>query len=178
MQLIQRYPSYFTSVSTGILSDINWHYSHNKSLPTLSGAMEIPPVIYKSDKKPAVRQCMEIQQKQCMYIHRYPWVEQAGKIYCRIWVGTLGSIQLWGKSFCQYPGDTVTFQRHSQVCDSALPQWLWWPRSKFFVCLGGGKASSSMKWLSMSRTLNSFLVWKPLLGLLSPRKLKQNSSWR
>lgn len=101
MKLIQVFTSNFTSVSTGILSDVNWHHSTNISVPTLSGAMEIPPLIYTMWQKAViVRQCMEIQQEQCRYIHRYPWVEQAGKIYCRIWLGALGSVQSRGKSFC------------------------------------------------------------------------------
>lgn len=116
--------------------------------------MEIPPVIYTSDKAMIVRHCMEILQKQCRYFHRYSWVEQANKIYGRIWAVALGSVLLWGKPFCQHPGDTVTFQHHSEVCDSALPQWPWWPWRKFFVCLDGGKASSSIKWHSTSRRLN------------------------
>lgn len=84
MKSVQVYTSNFTSISTGILSYLNWHHSLNKSMPTLSDAMEIPPVIYTSDKAMAVRHCMEIQQKQCRYFHRYSGVEKAGKTYCRI----------------------------------------------------------------------------------------------
>lgn len=80
MKLIQVHTSNFTSVSRGILSDLNWHHSLNKSMTTLSDATEIPPVIYTFDKGMIVRHCMEIQQKQCRYIHRYPRVEQASKI--------------------------------------------------------------------------------------------------
>lgn len=44
---------------------------------------------------------------------------------------------------------------HRQVCGSAIPQWPWWPWRKSFVCLGRGKASSSIKWHSSSRRLNA-----------------------
>lgn len=44
MKLIQVHVSNSTSVSTGILSAVNWHHLVSKSLTTLSGAMEIPPV--------------------------------------------------------------------------------------------------------------------------------------
>lgn len=52
MKLIQVYTSNLTSVNAGISSDVNWHHSLSKSVPTLSGATEIPPVIYTCDKKP------------------------------------------------------------------------------------------------------------------------------
>lgn len=133
MKSVQVHTSNFPSVTTRILNDLNWHHSLNKSMPTLSDAMEIPPVIYTSDKAMIVMHCTEIQQKQCRYFHRYPRVEKPGKIYCRMWVGVLESVLLWGKPFCHHPGDAVTLQHHSQVCDSALPQRLWWPWRKFFV---------------------------------------------
>lgn len=84
MKLVQVYTSNSTSVSTGILNDLKWHHSLSKSMPTLSDAMEIPPVIHTSDKAMIVKHLMEIQQKPYRYFHRYPWVKQAGKIYCRI----------------------------------------------------------------------------------------------
>lgn len=54
MKLIQVYTSNFTSVNIGILSDVNWCLSLNKYMPTLSGAMEIPPVIYIREKNPGL----------------------------------------------------------------------------------------------------------------------------
>lgn len=43
MKLIQVHTSNSTSVIL-ILNAVNWHHSVSKSLTTLSGAMEIPPV--------------------------------------------------------------------------------------------------------------------------------------
>lgn len=136
-------------------------------MPTFSDAMEIPPVIYRSDKAMIVRHCTEIQQKQWRYFHGGSQGEQT---YSRVWAGALGSELLWGKPFCQHPGDAATFQHHSQACDCsptvtlvALEKVL----CMSVLCisikspqdiLDGGEASSGIKWHSTSRRLNSILL--------------------
>lgn len=128
MNLVWVYTSNFTSVSTGILSDLNWNHSLNKSMPTLPDAMEIPlwsthltkpwqwGIAWRSSRSSAD-----------ISIGIQGWNN-----YCRIWVGPLGLL-LWGKPFVNIQGMLSPSSR------SVTPQWLWWPWRKFFVCLDGGK---------------------------------------
>lgn len=147
MNLVWVYTSNFTSVSTGILSDLNWNHSLNKSMPTLPDAMEIPlwsthltkpwqwGIAWRSSRSSAD-----------ISIGIQGWNN-----YCRIWVGPLGLL-LWGnllstsRACCHLPAGLWLHSGLGGPGESSLYVWM------------GEKVSSSIKWHSTSRKLNSILL--------------------
>lgn len=126
MKLVWVYTSNFISVSTGIVSDLNWNHSLNKSMPTLPDAMEIPlwsthltqpwqwGIAWRSSRSSAD-----------ISIGIQGWNN-----YCRIWGGALGSVLLWGKLLST-----------SRAC-CHLPAGLW-----LHSGLGGPGESSLYVWM-------------------------------